>query len=93
MCLFDSVKTKLLSTTSKGRATKAQKLYEMSQMSLNNNPQDKCFFNNQQDGDDNLPNPNKKSDISEQELTGMTTDAVFLSAKETREALRVKDFK
>jgi hypothetical protein len=93
MCLFDSVETKVLSTTNKGQPTKAQKLYEMSQMSLNNNPQDECFFNNQQDGDDDLPIPNKKSDIFEQELTGMTTDAVFLSAKETREALMVKDSK
>ncbi len=87
MCLFDSVETKVLSTTNKGRPTKAQRLYEMSQMSLNNNPQDECFFNNQQDGDNDLPNPNKKSDIFEQELTGMTTDAVFPSAKKTREQL------
>jgi hypothetical protein len=65
----------------------------MSQMSVNNNPQDKesCYFFNQQDGETVLPKQNKKGEIFEQELTGIDSEEVFLTVKETREALQVKD--
>jgi hypothetical protein len=49
------------------------------------------LFFNQQDGDTVLPNPDEKGEIFEQELTGIDSKEVFLTAKETREALQVKD--
>jgi hypothetical protein len=87
------METKLLSKANKGRPSKAQKLFEMRQISVSNNPQGKepCYFINQQDRDTVLLNPNEKGEIFEQELTRIDSEEVFLTAKETREALGVKD--
>ena len=87
MCLFDSLDTTLLSTANKGRPTQAQKLFEMKQMSVHVNAEDKVDFNNQQDGDATLPPSLPNAEVLEQELTGIDTDKVFLSAQETRQAL------